>query len=57
MPIPLWRSRDFLLLWTGQVVSTVGTRVSGLAYPLIVLAITGSAAQAGLGRPRRRPRS
>ena len=26
----------------------IGTRVSGLAYPLIVLAITGSAAQAGL---------
>jgi MFS family permease len=48
MPIPLWRNRDFLLLWTGQVVSTIGTRVSGLAYPLIVLAITGSAAQAGL---------
>jgi predicted MFS family arabinose efflux permease len=47
-PIPLWRNRDFLLLWTGQVVSTIGTRVSGLAYPLIVLAITGSAAQAGL---------
>jgi predicted MFS family arabinose efflux permease len=48
VPIPLWRNRDFLLLWTGQVVSTIGTRVSGLAYPLIVLAITGSAAQAGL---------
>jgi MFS family permease len=48
MPIPLWRNRDFLLLWTGQVVSTIGTRVSGLAYPLVVLAITGSAAQAGL---------
>jgi predicted MFS family arabinose efflux permease len=48
MSIPLWRNRDFLLLWTGQVVSTIGTRVSGLAYPLIVLAITGSAAQAGL---------
>ncbi len=47
-PSPLWRNRDFLLLWTGQVVSTIGTRVSGLAYPLIVLAITGSAAQAGL---------
>jgi MFS family permease len=48
MPIPLWRNRDFLLLWTGQVVSTIGTRISGLAYPLVVLAITGSAAQAGL---------
>ena len=48
MPIPPGRNRDFLLLWTGQVVSTIGTRVSGLAYPLIVLAITGSAAQDGL---------
>jgi MFS family permease len=48
VPVPLWRNRDFLLLWTGQVVSTIGTRVSGIAYPLIVLAITGSAAQAGL---------
>ncbi len=48
MLIPLWRNRDFLFLWTGQVVSTIGTRVSGLAYPLVVLAITGSAAQAGL---------
>ncbi|MHA6758035.1 MFS transporter [Streptacidiphilus sp. PAMC 29251] len=47
-PIPLWRNRDFLLLWTGQVVSTIGARVSGIAYPLIVLAVTGSAAQAGL---------
>lgn len=46
--VPLWRNRDFLLLWTGQVVSTIGARVSGIAYPLIVLAISGSAAQAGL---------
>lgn len=45
---PLWRNRDFLLLWTGQVVSTVGTRVSAVAFPLLVLAITGSPAQAGL---------
>jgi MFS family permease len=48
VPVPLWRNRDFLLLWTGQVVSTLGTRISGLAYPLLVLAVTGSPAQAGL---------
>jgi predicted MFS family arabinose efflux permease len=48
MSVPLWRNRDFLLLWTGQVVSTLGTRISGLAYPLLVLAVTGSPAQAGL---------
>ncbi|MET9535090.1 MFS transporter [Streptomyces sp. NPDC006649] len=47
-PTPLWRNRDFLLLWTGQVVSTIDSRVSGIAYPLLVLALTGSAAQAGL---------
>ncbi|MBX7266482.1 MFS transporter [Micromonospora sp. Llam7] len=48
MPAPLWRNRDFLFLWTGQVVSTLGARISGLAYPLLVLAVTGSPAQAGL---------
>ncbi|HEY3258821.1 MAG TPA: MFS transporter [Pseudonocardiaceae bacterium] len=45
---PLWRNRDFMLLWSGQVVSTVGIRVSSLAYPLLVLALTGSPATAGL---------
>jgi predicted MFS family arabinose efflux permease len=45
---PLHRNRDFMVLWTSQVVSTVGTRISGIAYPLLVLAITGSPAQAGI---------
>lgn len=45
---PLWRNRDFMLLWSGQVVSTVGMRVTTLAYPLLVLALTGSPFQAGL---------
>jgi MFS family permease len=45
---PLWRNRDFLLLWSGQTVSTLGTRISSIAYPLLVLAVTGSPAQAGL---------
>jgi predicted MFS family arabinose efflux permease len=47
-PLPLRRNRDFLLLWTGQVVSTVGTRASSVAFPLLVLAVTGSPSQAGL---------
>ncbi len=37
-----------MLLWSGQVVSTIGTRVSSLAYPLLVLALTHSPAKAGL---------
>ena len=45
---PLRRNRQFLLLWSGQTVSTVGNRISNLAYPLLVLTLTGSAAQAGV---------
>jgi MFS family permease len=45
---PLRRNRDFMLLWSGQVVSTIGTRVTSVAYPLLVLALTGSPAQAGI---------
>jgi len=44
----LWRNRDFVLLWSGQAVSTLGTRFSGLVLPLLVLAVTHSPAQAGL---------
>src|SRR5581483_1470072 len=43
-----WRNRDFLLLWSGQVVSTLGSSVSGLALPLLVLALVQSPVQAGL---------
>ncbi|MGZ3662944.1 MAG: MFS transporter, partial [Ktedonobacterales bacterium] len=44
----LWRNRDYMLLWSGQTVSSVGTQVSQLAFPLLVLALTGSPAQAGI---------
>jgi len=46
-PVPLRRNRDFLLLQTGQLLSTFGSSVSGIAYPLLVLALTGSAAKVG----------
>jgi hypothetical protein len=42
--VPLRRNRDFLLLWSGQAVSTIGTRITFVAYPLLVLAQTGSPA-------------
>lgn len=45
---PLWRNRDYLLLWSGQLISSIGTQVSQLAFPLLVLAITFSPAQAGI---------
>lgn len=47
-PIPLHRNRDFLLLRGGQAVSMLGTRVSTIAFPLLVLALSGSPVQAGL---------
>lgn len=46
-PRPLWRNRDYMLLWGGQTVSSVGTQVSMVAFPFLVLALTGSPAQAG----------
>lgn len=45
---PLSRNRDFAFLWTGQAVSSLGNELSEIAYPLLVLALTGSAARAGL---------
>ncbi len=44
----LWRNRDFLLLWSGQAISTAGTQMTDLALPLLILALTGSPAQAGI---------
>ena len=46
--LPLWLNRDFTLLWSSQVISTVGTRVTSVAYPLLVLLLTGSPALAGV---------
>lgn len=44
----LWRNRNFVLLWTGQTFSEVGTRMTSVAFPLLVLALTGSPAKAGV---------
>ena len=44
---PLRRNRDFNLLWVGQVLSEFGANVSAIAFPLLVLATTGSPARAG----------
>ena len=41
-------SRDFQVLWTGQVISALGSRISMVAFPLLVLGATGSPAKAGV---------
>ncbi len=45
---PLLRNRDYMLLWSGQTLSELGSQTSTIAYPLLVLALTGSAAKAGV---------
>lgn len=46
-PLSIWHNRDFILLWTGQAFSQLGSQVSQFAFPLLVLIITGSPALAG----------
>jgi MFS family permease len=41
---PLIRNRDYMLLWSGQVISALGSGISGIAFPLLILAITTSIA-------------
>ena len=45
--VPLWRNRDFMLLQGGQLLSTFGSGMSQIAYPLLALALTNSAAKTG----------
>jgi MFS family permease len=44
----LWQNRDYVGWWTGNTVSALGTSVSAIAYPLLVLFATGSVGKAGL---------
>jgi hypothetical protein len=45
--VPLRRNRDFLLFQSGALLSTFGSSISGIAYLLLTLALTGSAAKTG----------
>lgn len=46
-PGPLRDNVDFRRYWIGQAASDLGTQLSLVAYPLLVLALGGTAAQAG----------
>jgi MFS family permease len=46
--VPLSRNRNFTLLWVGQGCAEIGFSASMLAFPLVVLALTGSATASGL---------
>ena len=47
-PVSLWRNRDYLLLWLGQAVSSLGTSCTQFAFPLLIVGLTHSIAAAGL---------
>lgn len=42
----LWRNRDFMILWTGETVSTLGSSMSFFVFPLIGYSLTGSTTEA-----------
>lgn len=46
--VSLWRNRDYLLLWLGQAVSSLGTSCTQFAFPLLIVELTHSIAAAGL---------
>ncbi|HEY2724810.1 MAG TPA: MFS transporter [Pseudonocardiaceae bacterium] len=48
MTAPLSRNRAYQLLWGSQTLSEFGINASVIAFPLLVLAVTGSAAASGL---------
>jgi MFS family permease len=45
---PLWLNTDYVLLLSGQTISSFGTQASQLAFPLLILALTNSPLQAGI---------
>jgi MFS family permease len=46
--VALRRNRDFQLLWIGEALSELGSRISGVAIPLLVLATSHSPAKLGV---------
>jgi MFS family permease len=46
-PVPLRRNGGFQRLWIGQLLSDTGSEIGLIAYPLLILALTGSPVLAG----------
>lgn len=47
-PVPLRRNSGFRMLWIGQLLSDTGSEMGLIAYPLLILALTGSPVLAGV---------
>lgn len=44
----VFRNRNFTLMWTGQLISTVGSALTSLAAGILIFRLTGSALSVGL---------
>ena len=47
-PFAVFRNRNFTLMWTGQLISTIGSSLTSLAASILVFRVTGSALSVGL---------
>src|SRR4026209_2636038 len=47
-PFSVFRNRSFSLLWTGQLISTMGSALTSLAASIYIYRLTGSALSVGL---------
>jgi hypothetical protein len=47
-PFSVFRNRNFSLMWTGQLISTMGSALTSLAASIYVFRLTGSALSVGL---------
>src|SRR5918995_642847 len=47
-PLRVFGNRSFTLMWTGQLVSTIGTALTSLAASILIYRLTGSALSVGL---------
>ena len=47
-PLSVFRNRSFTMLWSGQLVSTIGDSLASLAASILVFRLTGSALSVGL---------
>src|SRR5512142_1271085 len=47
-PLAVFRNRNFTLLWTGELVSTIGSSLTSLAASILIYRLTNSALSVGL---------
>ncbi len=47
-PFAVFRNRNFTLMWTGQLISTIGSALTSLAASILIYRLTGSALSVGL---------